>query len=1418
MGQSISDEKIINNIQPEPYIAKQFPSLNYYGLKSKGYFSSSVIAETKDHHLPLLIKIFPKPPANDPLTEKYTRSEDKYKHFIFPNPLELPNFAPILNVETKTQDDRDSIVIIRQYYPFSLSERISSLPELTTIDKIFISFQLLYSVYKLTNRAEFHGNITFNNILLTSHLHVFLADPAVYKPTYLQLSDYYRNYIYFFSPQFKRDSDPVYIAPERLDEDAPYICKYTAEMDTFSTGVVIAQLFMENTLFTINELINYKKGKLNIEKKLYGIKIKGNSGKMLKELLIKMLDVNPKNRIGILDALNFFIYNICPFPITKFIFHFNIMISFYNYYKGDLLIALISKHWSQIYKCLFKSNGVVPIPTTKFNFQVISELLQSKSIYDIILSDQQLAYCFVKSENDTSIAEEKLNNNSSVPASKCALIILNYLLRSLRVVQYQSSILAAIELIELLSNQMKKKFVITLIIPYLVSLISCEIDTKIVYDESTEHKFKAEPRICIKVIDTILNFLSMLTEETLQLKIVQYQYFSGYVFKSIINAIKRKEESIKCFIISKLSLIIEIEMKFLYLETKFRYTPKAKSNDDDMINQSMIRCSFLSSRIGANRNKIGISLSELKDKYDDQLCEFKKDIEKIIEHIIELDSIVNIQILLIRQLPSIIMLYGNQSEEIYKNIFSKWINSRNPMIINELIKMIPLITYLLGGDFFTFQFSSWLKVALDNYFYSEETITQIVKLIHMLSRMEFIDTKTTIEFYQQIIRYSSLPNIHIKKEIVDLGEFLISSIPQCDLYAYLSENIKMKFDSPVISITKKEIEMNEKNVINRCVCNFIIGNYDKKILKNVKVNAFIEKILKRSINVISPERSSKEKKESEVLKGIEVVKITAKDELKIEKYRHDNQRSIKNEVESIINKEIKQMKNVSKEYLDCLQLKIIGKILVLLSKEDNIVDDYQYNKINYLIKSLDTKLIKKIGNISIDFSPSHCEYQEDHFTPTGETPGNFADNQNSDWIPNGNLISTYNVSDINEYNQVLKLFEIDHEISSFVSVLDNGDINYHEIIDNDYSMGFSRKKKINSYIGENVELSKKEISYIEPNVYAESTVVISQTNSLNFIRIDDSTKHNINTFVNNVNIASISHFDTSHNAMMTGNEDSSISLFDIRNKKFINQIKYDKGFGIVTSIEYSNDYNTAVLGTSSGYVLLYDFRFNYVSQCISISSTRGFSIEGIIPFTPYQSKFDFLPSIKSETKNKGYFFIYTNNPIHDISLININTLNCDLMLTVNQSKEQRQIDIPTITSQFIPPFDYSQKYYQRTSSNTNYLNNNSNSVTSVYPLQNGKLLSSSSDRSLRFWDFSKDSVQGAENTSCDIILRKSQTVSFSNSHLNSTFIIQSNEFPNDIIEEYNNHSLPINDILHITKENENYLLTCSDDGSIKLWK
>ena len=290
-----------------------------------------------------------------------------------------------------------------------------------------------------------------------------------------------------------------------------------------------------------------------------------------------------------------------------------------------------------------------------------------------------------------------------------------------------------------------------------------------------------------------------------------------------------------------------------------------------------------------------------------------------------------------------------------------------------------------------------------------------------------------------------------------------------------------------------------------------------------------------------------------------------------------------------------------------------------------------------------------------------------------------------------------------------------------------------------------------------------------------------------------------------------------HNAIITGNEDSSISLFDIRSKKFINQIKYDKGYGTVTVVEHSNDYNTMLLGTSNGFVLVYDFRFNYISQCIKISSASGFSIEGIIPFNAYNSNFDYLPSMKKD--KKGYFFIYTNNPIHDISLININTLNCDLMLRVNKSKEQMKIDLPIITNKFIPPFDYSLKYYQRTEEITKpTINANNNCVTCAYPLINGKLLSSSTDGSLRFWDFSKDAMQRTENTNCDIIIRNNQTFSFSNTHFNNTFIIQSNELPSDIIEEYSNHSLPINDILPITKDNENYLLTCSDDGSIKLWK
>ena len=71
------------------------------------------------------------------------------------------------------------------------------MPYLTYIDKIWITFQLLYLFDNLEKMQVFHGDVKPENILITSNLSVYLADFATYKPAYIYVNDL-ASYTYYF--------------------------------------------------------------------------------------------------------------------------------------------------------------------------------------------------------------------------------------------------------------------------------------------------------------------------------------------------------------------------------------------------------------------------------------------------------------------------------------------------------------------------------------------------------------------------------------------------------------------------------------------------------------------------------------------------------------------------------------------------------------------------------------------------------------------------------------------------------------------------------------------------------------------------------------------------------------------------------------------------------------------------------------------------------------------------------------------------------------------------------------------------------------------------------------------------------------------------------------------------------------------
>ncbi|KAK1809124.1 Serine/threonine-protein kinase [Friedmanniomyces endolithicus] len=168
----------------------------------------------------------------------------------------IPNVLPYARIrETRTVG-----LLVRQYVHSSLYDRISIRPFLENIEKKWIAFQLLCALRDCHAREIFHGDIKTENVLVTSWCWVYLVDfAATFKLVYLP-EDNPADFSYYYDTSNRRT---CYLAPERFlaAGQAPHEShKVQWNMDIFSMGCVLAELFTETPTFTLSQLFRYRRG------------------------------------------------------------------------------------------------------------------------------------------------------------------------------------------------------------------------------------------------------------------------------------------------------------------------------------------------------------------------------------------------------------------------------------------------------------------------------------------------------------------------------------------------------------------------------------------------------------------------------------------------------------------------------------------------------------------------------------------------------------------------------------------------------------------------------------------------------------------------------------------------------------------------------------------------------------------------------------------------------------------------------------------------------------------------------------------------------------------------------------------------------------------------------------------------------
>ena len=1282
---------------------------------------------------PLIIKVFP---AENVGGVNYLKVSQDLKYITTQySDLKInPNILPIIRI--KEFKSLNATIILRQYIKYNLHDLQYHMHCISEIEKKWVCLQLLQGLSQIHSKFKCHGDIKPNNILLSSKLSVFYSDISLYKPAYLPVENLQSYNIFFYSSEHDKS---CYLAPERFVNDLDEITgskDLTPEMDIFSLGVVMSEIFLEKPgIFTQSDIINFKKKKADLSMALLDIKDED-----LRCLLLSMIQIDPKKRANLKDLIDEFSRKLCPSPLTKLMNRLNLMIVGYDYYKNDLLIALLYKHFQQIWKCLIINNK---------NLNTLE--------YKI---GNEFPLPFIPNKNKEIFVENEINEDFLVITTKydddsnndCTLIIIKYLLSCLENTKYVSTYFVIFEMIYHLSNILIKNdnsiIILDFIVPYYINL------------------FKSRnTRLVIEAYNSLIDLLSIIDFDKLILNQNDYNTFNDYIFENIYKLYFKCEKlEVQCAIISRIDEIIELENNFLYsfLNTISYTTHKDEITKKD-IKQSLHNSNiFYQSLIfnGKNNKQAKdeniMTFNKIYKIYNDDLTDFKRKLKSIIEH-----TLVNfdddnkasndcVKLLIIQKYKELCIFFGSYNENIqlFNHLFILF-NRDNYYIQKEIIKLFPGLILLFGRKLYFDYFLPFVESACQKK-NSELMIIEIIDAISLLTKMNLISHDDDyFRIYKIFIPYFVHPNYLLRNKLGNLFNYILNDDRNSlsKLYISFYHNIKN-----ILFENQKNKKDNDKkmdtiiNLIDKDILNFIreYNSIPREIFLLYKYNIESNLLNTKYIDILY------------LLDNITKIKsehydnIVKKDDKKKTSLGLVTQKEIsdlkdKNQLYDIIKKEFKKIIysiGEGKEQQSAfVQTNIINKLTILFNELNNykknkrtLIDqwyqicanqnNYNYSKIIYLLKVLNYKLDQK--NIEIltinDDTIDNTSVYKDFMLIEGSKIKSININVNM----TSNILNDYDRKvkfsyklSLNESENIIKLIPVrnilgKNYLNMFISISDEGSIRLHKInneanFDDIYTIKNCSQYHIDcgNYI-----LKSNNISYLEqPNKIIVILAIKKKLHLVTFeLNMEDNNKENyeldISYVVKNIEcksekeIISVENiYNNKKNHLALGNIDNTLSFYNYIDNTidYINNCtSFSASYGNIELI-LTLSTNNILLTTSIGFIILYDSNLRLFTYIYQFSIEK--KIKQIIEFIPTDFQayvFEQITTKKTDNEKAFIYILYENSDIELWNLYTLNPINIYKFIdsSNNEKKKQSNYDIPSITKLSLQKNEIYDKYIE----------------------------------------------------------------------------------------------------------------------------
>ena len=1320
MGQNLS----LNTFTPDVivFIEKYFPKYNIIKLLNNGMLYKTVLISVEKNNNPLILKIFFKNNYNDKDKAIFNQEFNKMQEIqqkIFNK--QINNLCRIIELENDplyiNSINRQVGMIFRQYTEFNLLVRIYLMPYLQNIEKIWITFQLLYCLNDMKQMKIIHGDLKPENILLTSNLSLYISDFATYKPAYVSIEDI-SDYTYFFGSNNTDTMKGCYLAPERLVEKniINENNEKTYQMDVFSAGVIIAELFLERTIFDYTGLLNYKKGNkylFNIDEILS--KISQNN---IRSLIYKMIEVNPEKRIDITEALNIMLNEICPIAIPGFIFHFNSIITSTKFWKPDLIIGHIYRYWGTIWKIIFGANEQ-PIPLSQnLNFAIINKIILESPFTNfgegaifvrnmnnvVYLGNQEL----IMNPENGEINEKYLKKCDNIENKSCIYLIIDYILEAIQYTKYDTTNLLALEMLYILSKKIPDVAKLQLILPYFISNLK-----------------RKKYIIQLTSINYLFDILYSIDYQELILPVTEYNYFGSYVYPALLKFYNKENPYIILEFFNNVDKIIDLQQKFLNVTLKTRLkknkenlntknkpfennintikeekeeysnslgsslNPKIDDNYDDIVRPTI----FSSQRESTTKQQNKDKSFEIFNDYDSNMESFKHSLFSLTMDLIGRNNEIDILIIFIRKLPSLLLFYGKSKTNDFSKFIINNFNKPDWIIQKEILSHIPQMTITIGEKPLNDYILPCMEMLISNNS-NELKLLELIKSMNQLLKMEYLSQSNSIDFFVKLIPFILHPNISIKNEIINFCESLFNYLSPDEIFCYLYKPLENFLILPPIMINKNTLLNYCKESIPRFLYQLEINNI------NYNFSNFLPKET-NSKNGINNIELLKDMIESQKAGNANTddngdIKYIYDSEQNNSNLKEYKKYSLLEPLDKYIKKEINSMKGFSdKGY--ALETKIFGKIFFLGSDKEklkfpnfknntqisfennnNIISSDLF-RITYVLKTLGITLNMVMLEDLLNYNgenENEINYKknksQDKIDNMNILPNYYFNKQYSNWRPQGQLLST-----LYDHNTIPVEKLVPFDQNNFCSFDNFGNailFNVKYVKDNEILINkkweyknnnkedITYKNNIccinNSYFAVAI---KQYLYQYNPHIYSKSKdahLPLCQTN-------DDS------------NISCIKSFGSSNKEsqkILFCTDNGSINLYDDRTNHEISlNLKVPKEKGIMNCICESFDYGQFLISTLDGNLFKYDLRLN--SLINDFKYYYGMPISGVNIYKPNKSC---ELEINTLNKNGQYIVLWSGTDEHEISFFNDSDMNCDLLLKLNvqnNSNEYNPLEI-----------------------------------------------------------------------------------------------------------------------------------------------